>query len=226
MSWSRFLIAGPLTAALVGCGGGGGDDDGSGPYRTYPAHVAPLTPPPFSCGAVGVSTTSVMDDLNYFWQSSAVACSCEFDAMASGCQGNAVVYGGQGYGYIFFDASLLDSIDASTGSSLPADMIMAHEFGHNIQLALSLPSSGGKFKELQADCLAGFYVGSRIGRGLATENSVIQTFNTACGTGDPFESPWWVPGAHGTCAERVTALRAGIDGYLSGLIPGQACPSA
>jgi predicted metalloprotease len=165
-----------------------------------------------------------MSDLNYFWQSGVTACACDVDSLASGCYRNAVVYGGPGYGYIFYDRNLLNSMDAS-GSTLPADFVMAHEFGHNIQIGLGLPSSGGKYKELQADCLGGYYVGFRIRRNLATQSDVVRTFSTACGLGDPTFSPWWVQGAHGTCTERAAALQAGIAGYLAGAKPGQACPS-
>jgi len=163
-----------------------------------------------------------MSDLNYFWQSNVQACACAQDALFNGCQNNAVVY--PVTGYIYYDRNLLTSLD-STGSGLPADFVMAHEFGHNIQLALGLPSSGGKFKELQADCLGGYYVGFRIKRGLATQGDVVGTFNVACAIGDPTFSPWWQQGAHGTCPERASALQLGISGYLSGALPGLACPS-
>ena len=212
-----------LAVLLAGCGGGAGDS-APGPTGTFPARVQPQTLPPFSCGPQGPATSTVMADLNYFWQSGVVACACQNDALANGCQQNAFVVGGTGYGYIFYDRLLLNSMDLS-GSTLPADFLLAHEFGHNIQLALSLPSSGGKYKELQADCLGGFYVGSRISRGLARPNDVSSAFAAACRIGDPFFSNWWVQGAHGTCTERVTALQGGIDGYLAGRLPGQACPS-
>ena len=211
-----------VVMALSACGGAGSADDDAPDGGSYPANVVPSSAPPLTCGATGAATQAVMADLNSFWQSRVMACSCRADAYAAGCTGNAFVLGGAGYGYIYYDANLLNLLDLNTGSSLPADMVLAHEFGHNIQLALGLPSSAPKYKELQADCLAGFYVGSRIRRGLATQAGVLGVFATACQIGDPTASPWW---GHGTCNERVAALQSGIAGFLNGLLPGAACPS-
>lgn len=219
LSLSTMLI-------LSGCGGGGSGDgvQNDPPAGTFSARVAPVAPPPFICGVAGSETNRAMGELNYFWQSNVVACGCELDALGAGCYRNAMVLSA-GYGYIFYDRQLLASMDNSTGSSLPADMVLAHEFGHNIQMALNLPASGSKGRELQADCLAGFFVGYKVRQGTASQNDVISTFNQACSLGDPMLSPWWVPGAHGVCPERVSALQRGINGYLNGLLPGQACPS-
>lgn len=126
-------------------------------------------------------------------------------------------------GYIYYDSFALDQLDQISGNSLPADMVMAHEFGHTIQIWLSL-SSVGKARELQADCLAGFYIGSRVRRRAATRQEVGTAFAAACNYGDPYLAPWYEPGAHGTCTERVGAVQQGITGQLSGYLPGQACP--
>ena len=79
--------------------------------------------------------------------------------------------------------------------------------------------------ELQADCLGGFYFGSRISLGQINQNDLIQTFNSACSFGDPAGYPWYAQGAHGSCGQRVSSVQNGIAGYLNGLLPGQACPS-
>jgi predicted metalloprotease len=166
-----------------------------------------------------------MQKLNAFWESNVVACACQADAYAAGCTRNAFVVPA-GYGYIFYDAYFLDALDSTTGSTLPADFLMAHEFGHNIQLALGLnfPGKASKAIELQADCLGGYYVGFQAKSGQVTSSEVISTFQFACSIGDPYASPWWAPGAHGVCVERTNALQQGINGYIAGLLPGQACP--
>jgi predicted metalloprotease len=161
-----------------------------------------------------------VQDLNQFWQSSVNACSCQLDA-PSVCVGGGFVGGDPGY--VYYDAQALNRLDQLSGSRLPADMVLAHEFGHSIQLWLGLQSSG-KSRELQADCLAGYYIGSRVRRGLATQADVANTFGTACRYGDPYLAPWYSPGAHGVCQERVAALTQGISGNLNGALPGQACP--
>lgn len=189
---------------------------------TFPANISPIGPPPYTCVAPGVATQSVMQKLNAFWQSNMKACVCDPVALSSGCRRNAFV-SASGYGYIFFDKSFLDEIDTTSGSTLPADAVMAHEVGHNIQLRFGL-NPPGKYKELQADCLAGFYVGYQVRTGQVSQTDVINTFQFACSQGDPNLSPWWQPGAHGTCGERVNAMQQGVSGYLGNALPLNACP--
>lgn len=208
-----------LPLALAACGGGGGGGDSPSDGLSYPAHVAAHGAAPYLCGAAGTTTVEVMQDLNKFWQSSVTACSCQFDAPGI-CTGGGFV--GTDPGYIYYDAQALGRLDQISGSRLPADMVMAHEFGHTIQLWLGLQTFG-KFKELQADCLAGYYVGSRIRRGTVNQNDITSTFATSCNYGDPYLAPWYEPSAHGVCSERVGMLKRGIDGQLAGLLPGQAC---
>jgi predicted metalloprotease len=210
-----------LAIILSACGGGG---DGNALQVTaglsYPVGVRTQWPSQYLCGAPGPATTQVMQDLNGFWQSSVYACACQYDA-PSICFGGGFV--GSDPGYIYYDAQALTRLDSITGSRLPADMVMAHEFGHTVQLWIGMQTAG-KFRELQADCLAGFYIGSRVRRGLATQADVARTFNAACSYGDPYLAPWYEPGAHGVCQERVYAINQGISENLLGASPGQACP--
>jgi hypothetical protein len=219
---SFFLLV--VMATFVGCPGGGDDSPPPNPtpQSSFPAKVAPVGPPPFQCGAPGAATVTVLQKLNAFWESGVIPCACQADAYAAGCTMNAFVTP-TGYGYIFYDRNFLDALDLSSGSKLPADFFMAHEFGHNIQLALGL-NPPGKNRELQADCLGGYYVGFQQRSGQVKSAEVVSTFQFACQIGDPFVSPWWATGAHGTCPERVSALQQGVDGYFAGLLPGQACP--
>jgi predicted metalloprotease len=177
--------------------------------------------PQYMCGAPGAVTLEVVGDLNAFWQSSVQACACQFDT-ASFCTGNAFV--GVDPGYVYYDVAALNRLDQISGSRLPADMVMAHEFGHSVQLWLGLPVAG-KLKELQADCLAGYYIGSRVRRGLANQADVAAAFATACSFGDPYLAPWFDPNAHGVCQERVGMVNQGINGNLAGYTPGRACPT-
>ena len=197
-----------------------GPSPSSSPQDSFPLHAAPIFSPPFLCGPQGPATVNVMQRLNAFWQSNVIACSCQTDAFLAGCSHNAMV---PALGYIFYDAAFLTGLDGTAGSPLPADFFMAHEFGHNVQLQLGLAPIG-KNRELQADCLGGYFVGNQIRHG-ASQSEVLTTFTFACQIGDPFASPWWQTGAHGTCPERVSALQLGIAGYLNGLLPGQACPT-
>ena len=233
-SCGNWLPALTIGIFLYGCSDGGSGDGNGGatggnPSPTtpvlrdsYPANVHPAGPAPVNCLPPGAATLSVMQKLNSFWQSSVQACGCDAYLLANGCYRNGFVTA-QAYGYIFYHGAFLDELDMQSGSPLPADFFMAHEFGHNIQLALNL-NPPGKFKELQADCLAGYYVGFQARQGLVSQSEVIRTFQFACSIGDPMLSPWWASGSHGVCAERVAALQQGFDGYHAGRLPGQACP--
>lgn len=230
-SWRRggvvrtiFILLG-LSLIFTGCGG-----DGKTPTpapapvlaSSFGANVAPVGPPPYSCGQGGPFTSAAMADLNRFWRSASISCNCQADA-AQFCTNNAAA-GGILYGYVFYDGQFLDSMAAANGV-LATNLFLAHEFGHNIQTGFGLPSSNGKYKELQADCFAGFYAGFKIHSGAVSQADIAGAFRNSCQIGDANFSPWWLPGAHGTCVERVAALDGGIRGYLGGLTPFAACPS-
>jgi predicted metalloprotease len=220
MSLARLITYASFCVTLSACGGGG--DSGEAQSVTglsYPAGVRAVANPAYSCGPTGPFASEVGRDLNNFWQSSVYTCSCQYDA-PSICQGGGFV--GQDPGYVYYDALALDRLFQISGSRLPADMVIAHEYGHAVQLWLGL-NTVGKFKELQADCLAGFYIGSRIRRGSANQTDVSQAFLSACSYGDQYIAPWFSPGAHGTCQERVSSVQRGIAGNLNGLTPGGAC---
>lgn len=225
-----FLIS--LVIMLLGCDGLYGGDVNGGPQvpppfvpascPSYPANVSVGTNPPFNCGLPGPTTLEVVSDLNAFWRSNAQACTCQSDA--PNCAMNGFV-SRAGPAYIYYDPLFLDQLDRQSGSRLPADYFMAHEYGHAIQFSNNL-STAGVFLELQADCLAGFYTGNRVCRQTVSQADVIATFMFACQSGDPFQSPWWQTGAHGTCEQRASALRQGLNGYLGGLQPLAACPNS
>lgn len=216
---------------LIGCGGGGGGgSDGNGdspsnspppPQTSFAINISPQGPPPYTCLPPGATTQLVLQKLNSFWKSNVHACACDYDLLAMMCAHNGFVTP-YGYGYIFYDRDFLQSIDTTSRSTLPADFFLAHEFAHNIQLALNL-NPPGKLRELQADCLGGFYVGYQAKSGQINQTDLFQAFNFACSIGDPFISNWWDP-THGTCPERVAAMQTGFNGYFQGLLPGQACP--
>lgn len=198
---------------LVSCGGGSSEDTGAsqqGPRDSYAVNIQPNSYPPYTCLAPGISTQLVIQKLNSFWKSNVIACACDSLLLVNGCFHNGFVTS-YGYGYIYYDRAFLEYLDSYSQSTLPADFFLAHEFGHNIQLALGL-NSPGKFKELQADCLAGFYVGYQAWTGQTTQLDVLKSFQFACSIGDSTPSNWW-DSTHGVCSERASSMRRGYDGY-------------
>jgi hypothetical protein len=53
---------------------------------------------------------------------------------------------------------------------------------------------------------------------------ITQTFDNFCSIGSGQGATWFNPGVHGSCTQRVSAVRQGLIGYQQGLLPGVACP--
>jgi|SRR5258706_1103711 len=223
--WAGFAIAATIVAVVAAWGGGSSPSNSPppAPRDSFAANIFPLAPPAFTCVPPGAATVTVMQKLNAFWQSGVVPCACDAALLAAFCAHNAFA-SPQTFGYIFYDAAFLNSLDVSSGSTLPADFFIAHEFGHNIQLALGLVLVG-QAKELNADCLGGYYVGFQARKNLVSLADLQKTFAFACSIGDTFPSNWW-DSTHGICPQRVAAMNQGFNGNLQGLLPGQACPAS
>ena len=201
---------------LVPQGGGNGKADGQCAY--VPAAIAPTGAPPYSCGPLDAIDAPLAADVNAFWSSQVVACACGPD-FPQGCVG---AFSLNFYGYIYVGVDFMDRLAAS-GSVMPAQYVFAHEMGHEVVGHCGQVSSSLQLRELTADCLGGYYLGSLVCRGLASENDITATLRTACiladGTGDPIADQK----THGTCAQRETAVVTGMRAYLTGQRPLEAC---
>lgn len=173
-----------------------------------PAGIGVTTPPQFSCGPMDAASNLLMSDVARFWASEVGLCACGPD-YPDDCSANAVAHEG---GWVYTSSAFLQRLRAS-GSDMPAQYVLAHEFGHEIQGVYGIPGIT-QVKELQADCYAGYYLGSLICRGLATQQDIVATLTTACviadGTGDPIGDL----DTHGTCEQRVSSVALGMRGYL------------
>ncbi|MFM9106926.1 MAG: neutral zinc metallopeptidase [Chloroflexota bacterium] len=90
--------------------------------------------------------------------------------------------------------------------------ILAHEWGHHVQVLMGLGGFPTDEGELQADCLAGAYVADAEARGAIAPG----TFTRGMGTSIRSGQPPWVPdeaGVHGTGSERGGSY---MSGYMSG----------
>ena len=115
-------------------------------------------------------------------------------------------------GTVMFGYRLLGSEVQQTGyANFTVSAIMAHEFGHILQFKYgeNLPT---KQKELEADYIAGWYIGNTDVQVPALAISqALQSFYQKGGY--DFNSP----NHHGTPEERVEAVEAGIQGSSSSL---------
>jgi hypothetical protein len=185
-----------------------GKSDGFCP--TVNASFVPQIEAPYSCGPLDPTSSSLTADVNRFWNSQVGFCACGPD-YPNECQG-ATAHGG---GWVYANLGFIADVRTS-GSDMPAAYVYAHEFGHEIQGYLDMVPPIEQVKELQADCLAGYYLGSLSCRGIATIDDVRATLATACviadGTGDPVRDL----DTHGTCEQRAKSVAHGMDAYMAG----------
>jgi hypothetical protein len=88
--------------------------------------------------------------------------------------------------------------------------IIGHEYGHSMQKHHSFTPENPTITELQADCLAGYYIGS-VRNINFDEKDILKIYNVAKFMGDyNFESNQH----HGTPRQRAAAVLVGVAGYM------------
>jgi hypothetical protein len=179
---------------------------------------APSGLPAVACGSPGPTTTSILQDVNTFWQSRMSPCACD----QSGCLFNAWVLP-QTPGYIYYRRDFLEWISqAAGGSTIGAAWMLSHEAGHNLQLAWGLRYSSPKAQELGADCLSGYFLAWLQCNGRSNMSDMLATTYSICAASDSRPSSWF-DAAHGTCPERQAAVQRGALGYQNGAPPTLNC---
>ena len=103
---------------------------------------------------------------------------------------------------------------------LAVGIILAHEWGHLIQQRLGLQFKYTIEAELHADCLAGAWLGEVEAEGLldgkapGAGGDIDEAIDAIFSVGDPPNTPFEDPQAHGPPQARVDALGVGYDGGL------------
>lgn len=120
---------------------------------------------------------------------------------------------------------MLLELHMAAGSSIGAAWFLSHEAGHNVQIQLGFTNaySSAKGRELGADCLSGYFLAYEHCRGVYDMTEGMNLVYAICRAADPIATPWFQPGTHGTCEERVAAVQRGIDAYGTGTLPATAC---
>lgn len=101
----------------------------------------------------------------------------------------------------------------AAGDGVTWTTVLAHEWGHHVQLLLGIPYTADGASELQADCLAGAYSGDAEVRGLLEPGALGRAIALSARAGDLSWLPADAP-IHGSGGERA---RAFLDGYQGGL---------
>jgi uncharacterized protein len=141
------------------------------------------------------------------WGQSAVALSFVRDPSNPGSTYNAISYGSNPrkiyYGEAIYKAAL-------TKGRLVCSMILAHEFGHQLQYTFGLPSvqeSTARPNELEADGFAGYYLRKPAGYNAASFAAIAAGSDFAFAIGDYQTTS---AGHHGTPPQRRSAVRLGF----------------
>lgn len=165
-----------------------------------------------SSGAGTSSDVTLMNNQNVaiktFWRGSTVAAPT-FRFVTNGTNWNST-YNAISYstGRIYYGEGIFRAAKSKDPSNLVNVMILAHEYGHQLQYAFNLPSkkeSTARPHELEADGMAGYYL--RRGYGKSSFASIATAYDFAYAIGDFSTTS---AGHHGTPSQRKSAVRLGF----------------
>jgi predicted metalloprotease len=94
--------------------------------------------------------------------------------------------------------------------------LLGHEYAHGIQARLGVQKQFTIQQELQADCMAGAFIGDKVreGRLEMQRDDTRELADGLAAVGDDPGQPWFAEGAHGTAEQRMEFF---VDGYENSL---------
>jgi predicted metalloprotease len=94
--------------------------------------------------------------------------------------------------------------------------LLGHEYAHGIQVRLGIEYRFTIQQELQADCMAGAYMGDSVrANALRLDDGDIDELQQGLlAVGDDPGQPWFAPGAHGTAEQRADSFFSGYQKSL------------
>ena len=94
--------------------------------------------------------------------------------------------------------------------------LLGHEYAHGIQARLGIQKQFTIQQELQADCMAGAYIGDSVRDGQLTlqDGDLDELARGLEAVGDDPGQPWFAEGSHGTARQRTSAFTNGFDDSL------------
>ena len=113
---------------------------------------------------------------------------------------------------VYYSVPLGQDIQATVGDYAWIT-VLAHEWGHHVQVVLGIEPELTIDRELQADCFSGAYAQRALQQGFLQEGDISEAVMMAILSGDPVEMDEMVEGAHGSSDYRVTAF---MEGYFNG----------
>ena len=128
---------------------------------------------------------------------------------------NNAVYCSDG-DFIAYDVNWAAAAFAQIGDAF-VYFLLGHEYAHGIQVRLGIQHQLTIEQELQADCMAGAYIGDSVRAGdLTLEDGDIEELRSGLlAVGDPPDQPWFEEGSHGSAKQRTDAFFSGYEKSLS-----------
>jgi predicted metalloprotease len=113
---------------------------------------------------------------------------------------------------LYYSAPLSQEIQTTVGD-FAWITVLAHEWGHHLQILLGIEHELSIDRELQADCFSGAYAQHALQVGFLQEGDVTEGALMTILGGDPIEMDEMTEGAHGSSDYRLTAF---MEGYFNG----------
>ncbi|MGA5299221.1 neutral zinc metallopeptidase [Nucisporomicrobium flavum] len=137
-----------------------------------------------------------------------------------GCGGQALGLNNAAYcsagDFIAYDANWAFAAFRQIGDAF-IFYLLGHEYAHAIQRRLGIQKQFTIQQELQADCMAGAYIGDmqKAGRLRLADGDLDELAAGLEAVGDDPGQPWFAEGAHGTARQRTAAFSNGYRRSLS-----------
>ncbi|SCG75394.1 neutral zinc metallopeptidase [Micromonospora coxensis] len=127
---------------------------------------------------------------------------------------NNAVYCSQG-DFIAYDVNWSVAAFRQVGDAF-VFYLLGHEYAHGVQVRLGIRYSFTIQQELQADCMAGAYLGDSVRDGTLTlDKGDLDEFRDGLlAVGDDPDQPWFAEGSHGTAEQRTDSFFRGYRNSL------------
>ncbi|WP_234359730.1 MULTISPECIES: neutral zinc metallopeptidase [unclassified Plantactinospora] len=138
----------------------------------------------------------------------------EVDCAGQGLPRNNAVYCSAG-DFIAYDVNWAVAAFRQVGDAF-LYYLLGHEYAHGVQVRLGIRYEFTIQQELQADCMAGAYLGDSVRAGALTieEGDLDELSRGLRAVADEPGQPWFAEGAHGTAEQRTDAFFGGYERSL------------
>ena len=232
------LLAGLLVALVVAAGCMGGGVDQGEPQQPRPQQTRqPASPGADTTRADGTTSVAEFKEdfadavtiAEQYWTAQFKASGQRFEPVRRvvpytragevSCGGqpmprNNAVYCSAG-DFIAYDVNWSVSAFRQVGDAF-LFYLLGHEYAHGVQVRLGIRYNFTIEQELQADCMAGAYIGDNVRSGvLKLDKGDLDEFREGLlAVGDDPNQPWFAEGSHGTAEQRTDSFFRGYEKSL------------